>query len=257
MKCFNSFTNTSIFTLLLWFKIKFMKTLLFVTFFIAALSSCNMMTGNGNVKKETRNPGIFTKVHSSGSADVKITSGSNCAVTVEDDENLLPYLETNVENGTLNVRYKDGISVSNDHAKIYITAPALSEVTTSGASNITINGVLQNNDKISFTTSGIGNIEGEVDAPAVSVTISGTGTVKLSGRTKNFDCEISGVGHASCGNLESENTDVRVSGVGDAHIFASVHLSATVNGAGNVYYRGNPQNPEIHTSGVGSVTPEK
>jgi hypothetical protein len=96
-----------------------------------------------------------------------------------------------------------------------------------------------------------------VNAPAVSVTISGTGTVKLHGLTKNFDCNISGVGHAECGNLESENTTVDVSGVGDAHVFASVHLSAKVTGAGNVYYRGNPQNPEIQTSGVGNVTPEK
>lgn len=216
-----------------------------------------MMTGNGKVKKETRNPGIFTKVHSSGSADVEITSGSNCAVTVEDDENLLPYLETNVENGTLNIRYQHGISVSHDHAKIYITAPTLSAITTSGTSDIKLNGVLQNSDKISFNTSGVGNIDGEVDAPAVSVTISGTGTVKLHGTTKNFDCDISGVGHAVCGNLESENTTVDVSGVGDAHVFASVHLNAKVTGAGNIYYRGNPQNPEIQTSGVGNVTPEK
>lgn len=215
-----------------------------------------MISGNGNVKKETRNPGTFTKIHSSGTADVVITSGSNCAVTVEDDDNLLPYLETNVENGTLQIHYKDGVSVTNDHAKIYVTAPTLSEVATSGTSNITVSGLLQNPGKISFKTSGVGNIEGEVDAPAISVSISGAGTVKLRGRTKDFDCEISGVGHADCGNLESENTTVSVSGVGGAHVFASVHLNARVSGTGSVHYRGNPQNPEIHTSGVGNITPE-
>ena len=60
------------------------------------------------MKKETRNPGTFTKIHSSGSADVVITSGSNCSVTVEDDDNLLPYLETNVENGTYKFTTKRG-----------------------------------------------------------------------------------------------------------------------------------------------------
>jgi len=233
-----------------------MKTALLAIFCIAALSSCKMMSGNGNVKKETRNPGTFTKVHSSGSADVVITSGSSCSVAVEDDDNLLPYLETNVENGTLQIHYKDGVSITNDHAKIYITAPTLSEVTTSGTSNITLSDLLQNPDKISFNTSGVGNIEGEVDAPAVSVTISGTGTIKLRGHTKDFDCDISGVGHADCGNLQSEKTTVSISGVGVAHVFASVQLSATVSGAGSVHYRGSPPNPEIHTSGVGSVTPE-
>ena len=142
-----------------------MKKALLAIFFIAVLSSCKMISGNGNVKKETRNPGTFTKIHSSGSADVVITSGSHCAVTVEDDDNLLPYLETVVKNGTLEIHYQDGISVSNDHAKIYVTAPTLSDVTTSGTSNITVSDLLQNPDKISFNTSGIGNIEGEVDAP--------------------------------------------------------------------------------------------
>src|SRR5665213_2453983 len=121
-----------------------MKTALLAIFFITVLSSCKMMSGNGKVKKETRNPGTFTKVHTSGTADVVITSGSNCAVTVEDDDNLLPYLETNVENGTLQIHYKDGVSVTNDHAKIYVTAPTLSEVATSGTSNITVSGLLQN-----------------------------------------------------------------------------------------------------------------
>jgi Putative auto-transporter adhesin, head GIN domain len=233
-----------------------MKTALLAIFFIAALSSCKMISGDGNVKKETRNPGTFTKIHSSGSADVVITSGSNCSVTVEDDDNLLPYLETNVENGTLQIHYRDGVSVTSDHAKIYITAPTFSDVTTSGTSNITVSGLLQNPDKISFNTSGVGNIDGEVEAPAVSATITGTGTIKLHGHTKDFDCELSGVGHADCGNLQSENTTVSVSGVGVAHVFASVHLDATVSGTGSVHYRGSPQNPEIHTSGVGSVTPE-
>jgi Putative auto-transporter adhesin, head GIN domain len=244
------------FLLIIFFKERFMKKFLFAIFCIALVSSCKMITGNGNVRKEVRNTGTFTKVHSSGSAEVEITSGSDCAVTVEDDENLLPYLETNVENGTLTIHYQHGVSVSHDHAKIYITAPTLSEVATSGASDIKVSGVLRNSDKISFNTSGVGNIEGEVDAPAVSVTVSGAGAVRLRGRTKDFDCDISGVGHADCGNLESENTKVSISGVGNAHVFASVHLSATVSGTGSVYYRGNPQNPEIHTTGIGSVKAE-
>ena len=233
-----------------------MKTALLAILFIAVFSSCKMISGNGNVKKETRDPGTFNKIHSSGSADVVIISGNHCTVTVEDDDNLLPYMETVVSNGTLQIHYRDGINVTNDHAKIYVTAPTLTDVTSSGTSNIIMQDLLQNPGKISVHTSGTGNIEGEVDAPAISVSLSGTGTIKLRGRTKDFDCEISGVGHADCGNLESENTKVNVSGVGDAHVFASVRLDATVSGTGSVFYRGNPQYPEIHTSGVGTIRSE-
>ena len=233
-----------------------MKTALLAVIFIAALSSCRMISGNGNVKRETRNPGTFTEIEASGSADVVVRSGSDCSVTVEDDENLLPYMETVVKNGTLQIHYRDGISVTNDHAKIYVTAPTLSAVATSGTSNIMISDLLRNSDKISFHTSGTGNIEGEVDAPAISVSQSGTGTVKVRGRTRDFDCEITGVGHAYCDNLESENTKVNVSGVGDANVFASVRLDATVSGTGSVYYRGNPQSRQVKTTGVGSIKSE-
>jgi hypothetical protein len=47
---------------------------------------------------------------------------------------------------------------------------------------------------------GVGNIEGEVEAPAVTATITGTGTIMLHGHTKDFDCQLSGVGHADFEN---------------------------------------------------------
>jgi len=221
------------------------------------LSSCNMITGNGNVKKESRNPGEFTSVQTSGSVDVEISNGNNCSVTVEDDENLLPYLVTEIDNGRLYIHYKNGISVNNDHSKVYVTAPTLNEVNTSGSADIVLTDLLRNTEKIDFSASGSGSIKGQVDAPAVSIDISGSGSAKLSGRTKDFNATVTGSGDIECGGLESENTTVDVSGSGNAHVFASVHLSASVTGSGDVFYRGNPQNPEIHTSGSGSVQAEK
>ncbi|HVZ96454.1 MAG TPA: head GIN domain-containing protein [Chitinophagaceae bacterium] len=221
------------------------------------LSSCNMVTGNGHVRKENRNPGDFTGVRSSGSVDVEISNGTACSVTVEDDDNLLPYLVTEVINGTLYIHYKNGTSVNNDHSKVYVTAPALNEVNTSGSADIVITDVLKSTDKIDMSATGSGSIKGAVDAPAISVDISGSGNVKLSGRTKDFDCSVTGSGDADCGSLASENTKIDVSGSGNAHVFASVHLSASVTGSGDVYYRGNPPNPDIHTSGSGSVHAEQ
>ncbi len=233
-----------------------MKILAFAAAMVL-LGSCNMITGNGNVRKESRNPGNFTGVRSSGSVDVEISNGSACSVTVEDDDNLLPYLVTEVIDGTLYIHYKSGTSVNNDHSKVYVTAPTLNEVNTSGSADIVLTNVLKNPDKIDMSATGSGSIKGEVDAPAISVDISGSGSVKLRGRTKDFECSVTGSGDADCGDLASENTKVDVSGSGNAHVFASVHLSASVAGSGDVYYRGNPQSPDIHTSGSGSVHPEQ
>ena len=55
--------------------------------------------GNGNLKKETRTVADFTSLSSHGPMDVKIVYGNSNSIQVEADENLLPYIETNVENG--------------------------------------------------------------------------------------------------------------------------------------------------------------
>ena len=101
--------------------------------------------------------------------------------------------------------------------------------------------------------SGAGDIDMEVDAPELTTSISGTGTIKLKGQTKNFDIDLSGAGHALCFDLLSENTKVQISGVGTAEIYASVSIDADVSGAGHVKYKGNASNVKQQVSGVGSV----
>jgi carbon monoxide dehydrogenase subunit G len=234
-----------------------MKNFPLITALILLISSCNVITGNGNIRTEKRNTGNFSSVKTSGSIDVEINSGDAYAVSAEDDDNLLPYIVTEVNNGTLDIHYRDNTSVNNDHAKVYITAPSLDKVIASGSADIAIRDVLKNPQKIEMNVSGSGNIKGAVDAPAVSVDVSGSGNVDLKGRTKDFDCTVNGSGDINCGGLQSENANVKVSGSGNAHVFASVHLTASTFGSGDIYYSGNPSNPEIHTSGSGSVQAEK
>ncbi|HEY5407132.1 MAG TPA: head GIN domain-containing protein [Ginsengibacter sp.] len=234
-----------------------MKNFLIITALIVFAGSCNMISGNGNIRKEKRNTGDFKSVKTSGSIDLEINSGDTYAVSAEDDDNLLPYIVTEVNDGTLDIHYRNNTSINNDHAKVYITVPFLNEVTASGSADITIRDVLKNSQKIDMSISGSGSIKGAVDAPAVSVDISGSGNVDLKGRTKDFDGSVNGSGDINCGGLQSENATVTVSGSGNVHVFASVHLKASTFGSGDIYYGGNPQNPEIHTAGSGSVQAEK
>ncbi len=224
--------------------------------------SCNVsfngdsLSGNGNVKTETRSVGNFNAVKTSGSIDIEISEGDSYSVSVEDDENILPVIVTEVEGGTLNVHYKNNTSINEDHAKVYIKAPSLDKIILSGSADIAITDVVKNSRKLEISVSGSGNIKGGVDAPAINASIGGSGNVSLSGRTKDFEGKVSGSGDLNCGDLQSENTTVSVSGSGNAHVFASVSLKARASGSGDVYYRGNPGSPEIHTSGSGSVQPE-
>lgn len=212
--------------------------------------------GNGNVRTETRNVGDFHGVRTSGSIDVEISQADVFSVSVEDDDNILPIIVTNVSNGILNVHYKDNTSISDDHAKVYIKAPSLDKIVTSGSANIVINDVIKSDRAIEVSVSGSGDIRGGLDAPKISTSIGGSGNITLHGHTRDFEGHVSGSGDLKCSDLQSENADVSVSGSGNVHVFASVSLKARASGSGDVYYRGNPSSPEVHTSGSGSVRPE-
>ncbi len=221
------------------------------------LISCESISGNGNVRDENRPLSNVSTVKTSGSIDVEISAGNDFSLTVRDDENLIPYVVTDVNGGELNIHYKNGYSIMNDHAKVMVTVPTLNRIITSGSGDVTANGVINNTNEIEMNTSGSGNIKANVNAPSIKVTGSGSGDIELSGMTKNFNCRMSGSGDIKCSNLKSENADIRISGSSNVHIFASVSLKVNVTGSGDVYYSGNPASPEIHITGSGTVQAEK
>ncbi len=229
--------------------------LLFVTSVL--FTSCASVSGNGNVRDENRDISAIDAVKTSGSIDVEIKDGNNYSLVVENDENLIPYVITDVNGGVLNIHYKNGYSIMNDHAKVIVTAPSLNKLITSGSGDISSNGIIKSNQQMEISTSGSGDVNVELDAPSVKVTGSGSGNISLSGRTKDFDCKISGSGDMKCANLKAENAAIRVSGSSDVHVFASVSLKVNVSGSGDVTYSGNPTSPEIHIAGSGTVTAQQ
>jgi hypothetical protein len=233
-----------------------MKNLFLILIASITFASCASVSGNGNVRDEKRDLSNIEALKTSGSINVEIKSG-DYSLVVEDDENLLHYVVTDIDNGVLNIHYKHGYMIMNDHAKVIVTVPSLSKLTTSGSGDISSDGVIKNNNQIEMNTSGSGDINVSVDAPSVKATGSGSGDISISGRTKDFQCKVSGSGDIKCSGLKSENADIRVSGSSDVHVFASVSLKVNVSGSGDVYYGGNPASPQIHIAGSGTVQAEK
>ena len=79
-----------------------MKNICFSFIAITLLISCGYretVRGNGNTITESRTVGSFTGVQLSGSMNVHLIKGTDRAVTIEGEENILPYVETYVNDG--------------------------------------------------------------------------------------------------------------------------------------------------------------
>lgn len=227
----------------------------------ALVTSCRFpgkrIKGNNELTTENRSSGDFTGVSSYGSFDVYVAIGSPASIKIEAESNLLPYIETNVEDNTLKVRSKKGVWLSPRRSvKIFVTAPRLQLLHLLGSADIIGQTVITDSAKLDFKALGNGNIKVNVDAPEVAAELTGNGGIQLKGQSKYFDCKLLGNGKLKAFDLMSEETKVHIMGNGDAEVYASVTLDVSVTGNGEVRYKGNAR-PSTHITGNGSITQVK
>jgi Putative auto-transporter adhesin, head GIN domain len=210
--------------------------------------------GNGNIETDERSVSAFDEVEVHGAMDVYVTQGDLRPVKIEGDENLLKYIEIHQKGNAIEIRTRPGYNLRpKQKIKVYVTSPGYSRLDVSGACNIYSENKLSGNQPIELEVSGAGDIKVNVDAPKVTAGISGSGSVEMSGETRDFDLRLSGAGKARCYDMKAENTKVGISGAGSAEVYASVNLDAEVSGAGTVKYKGNAGKVNEHVSGAGSV----
>ena len=223
------------------------------------LSACDFIggkrvEGSGNVTSQERSVSGFSAVQSSGFFDVYLSSGATQSLRIEADDNLHSYIETTVNGSELEIDTKEGYRLATDKdIKIFITSPTFSKVRLSGSGNIISQNQITSNDKIDLSVSGSGNIKVDVHAPSVESHMSGSGDINLSGEAKKFEGSLSGSGNIRAMDLKTEETSIRISGSGNADVFASAKLDVRVTGSGDVRYKGGVQQVTSNITGSGSV----
>lgn len=217
------------------------------------LVSCNSITGNGNIKEEERQVPDFVSVKSAGSIDVEFHSGTAIGVKVISDDNILPYVVTDVRDGELRIHYKNNTTILNSHTRVVVSAPSVRQLISAGSGDVSSDGPIESNQLIELRSSGSGDFNVQLNAPAVKIVGSGSGDFKVGGFTKDLDCSLTGSGSLDCRELKSETVKVKITGSADAKVFASKTLEASITGSGNLFYWGNPSLPSINVTGSGKV----
>jgi hypothetical protein len=181
---------------------------------------------------ETRNVSGFSGVSLEGSSRLLIEQGGVNSLTVTGDDNILPYLETEVSGGTLVLGEKSGVSLS-------------------PSSDIVFKVILRNLDSLGVSGSGLAQAK-RLQNPKMKIDLSGSGEVDAEGAADDLDINVSGSGRFRGDGLKSKRTRIDISGSGSAVVASSETLNATISGSGTVEYIGDPR---VHQdiSGSGSI----
>lgn len=197
--------------------------------------------GSGNVVEETRNVGAFSGLIVSGPVDVRLKAGAADRVVLHGDDNILPLIETRIEDGKLVVGTISTASFRTRN-KLYATVEfrALSSILIRGSGDVRADRIKAPIFETTIRGSGdvvIDSLEGE----AVALSIAGSGDFTASGRADKLGVVIIGSGDVRADNLEVREAAVRIRGSGDARVHAVQTLQIDIAGSGDVRYRGEPQ----------------
>lgn len=227
-----------------------------VTVWPGVALAAERLAGDGEVATEPRSVADFEALLTQGPSVVVRQGGAN-AISVKADRNLLPLLETVVEDTrlgrTLVVRWKRGASVrTRVEPVVTVTAARLSALVVSGSGDIA--GDALRLPRLSARVEGSGDIRlSALVVDELKLAVAGSGDLSASGQASRLAISIAGSGDVKADALRSDEVSVDIAGSGDASVHAEKRLSVSIAGSGDVVYRGNATLAKS-VAGSGEVT---
>jgi len=240
---------------------------------------------------ETRQVSGFTGINASGVFNITVTSGDAESLVIEAEDNVMPYVRSEVRNGILylyldkknnlkNIKLLRASVVMKNLENVTLSgtcklaakdlfSPDKFKSECSGATELTVN--LNTNqlnvqmsgackmeitanvtDKTDLDLSGTSQMTGTLKTNALMIRNSGVGSVTLTGSATNADINISGTSKVNAENFVIQNADITSSGISEVTVNVANDLKANVSGMASVNYKGNAA-MKVNTSGMGKI----
>ena len=208
---------------------------------LAWLGGGEPVQGSGRIVSQARQPGQFHGVELTMGARVEVVTGGDDTLTIEGDDNLLPLVDTAVQNGVLTIRpVKRNMQIDGRRLKIVVRARNVDSLGVAGSGTMEAKRIRA--DKLTLEVAGSGalDIDG-IDAKSVDVEVAGSGKVEAAGQAGRASISIAGSGKADTTRLNVQHATVSVSGSGQSLLAARSTITANITGSGNVGYYGDAQ----------------
>lgn len=228
-------------------------TLLIVSVNLNAQVFTKNIKGNGKLITENRNLSDYDKISVAGSFEVKLVKGKEDAISIIADENLMKYIETEVENGHLKIQQKKGYQLkSTKTIEITVSFEMIDAISLAGSGNVRSEDTL-NATNLNLNLAGSGEINLPVSTKNLASHIAGSGNIKLSGNADVFRCEIAGSGNLEGDDLKATASHINIAGSGNVKVLAVSEIHAKIVGSGDVIYTGNPAIEKLKSIGSGTI----
>jgi hypothetical protein len=207
-------------------------TIVFLAACIVLVGGCRWVgiRGNGQIKTDERPVSVFANIDARGAFIIEWQSGTP-SLRITTDENLLPYIDSNVSGDTLHLRTREQIRPTHG-IRVVISSPTRAGARISGAVKLDAK---------------------QLSGTRFALEARGASRVSLDGNIDELLADLTGASELAAGGLQTKTAEISTTGAGDAEIAVAETLKVAITGAGKVKYSGNPATIEKHITGAGSI----
>jgi len=214
--------------------------------FLLLSASCEKAPlSNGDIVTISRKiTGNFTSIYIYDNVNLVITQGNQYSIKLEGGENILPGIETSINDSTLTLRNTNKLNWLRSYdTKItaYVTLPHLFQLNYEATSTVSNTDTIRE-DSLNVTSSGgSGYIDLVIKTGTSKLNIiSGSADMKVSGKTSVNFIYSGKYGPFHCFDLESDILFMRNAGTNNCYVNVKYHFEYEITSIGNIYYKGNP-----------------
>jgi hypothetical protein len=230
-----------------------------ILLFLAIPMLFPQVRGNGNVEKQERSIGDFSGIVVRSGIDLLVTQGEQQKVVIETDENLQPYIITEVESGILYIYVQKNTRISRSSAMdAHVTVDQLNKLNYSGGGDLILEITCEkikvssagggdvsasagsNVSQAGFSLLGGGDLSLEISAGDLVISMGGGGDAELRGSAGKMACDIKSGGNLNAPDFRVKAAKIELSGGGDARIHVDEELLLNASGGSQIYISGDP-----------------
>ena len=225
-----------------------------------SITSCNGnlnlidgIDGSGNVVTEKRNIETpFTKIQASTGVEVILEQGSPSEVEVEVDDNLMKYIVTRVENGTLIVKIDGNINTM-ESAIVRVKTKTIEGLESSSGATIRSKSTLRGTYLTVKSSSGA-TINTDLEYEKVSCESSSGSEIKLSGKALALDTKSSSGSEIDAKDLAANEITAQSTSGSNTTVNPIVLLNAKASSGSSIDYIKEPKKVIKEETSGGSVS---
>ena len=224
------------------------------------ISGLTTMLASGQ-KTESRSVSGFTGIDASGIFEITIVKGSTESLTIETNDDVMPYVRSEVKNGILRLYLAKNNSktLKNNTVKVSIVMKNLEKVSLSGACQITSNDLFVsenftgscsgssvmtinvNTGRMNIKASGSSNLQMKANVTGdTKMNFSGSSNIDLNGSAKNLTVNVMGASNFKAEDFVTGTADIKASGSCRVTVHVTEELNVTSSGASTVHHKGSP-----------------